>query len=168
MKKLFIGLCLISMISMNISCYATEIKVLANTSIYISPIDTVTSKDMSIDNINAEIVNDVCVGENAIFKAGDKATLHIGEIEKARCWGKAGKITVSNGYAYDVNGNKHKILVSKNYYGEEKTWPKTCGIVSLFLLWPLAFCGFVHGGQACVSASSEIETSLASEFCFSK
>lgn len=92
--------------------------------------------------------------------------MHIGEIEKAKCWGKAGKLVVSNGYVYDVKGNKHKILFSKIYYGEDKTWPKVLGVVSIFFLWPLALFGFVQGGQANVSASAEIETTLASQFNF--
>ena len=168
MKKIFVSFLIFCFLGCNSSCFAASVFVQANKSVFVSPTDTVTSKDMSVENIACQITNDVTVDDTVIFRAGDKADLHIGEIEKARCWGKAGKLVVSNGYVYDVNGNKHKVIISKNYYGEEKTWPKTCGVVSLFMLWPLAFCGFVHGGQATVSASSEIETSLASQFYFEK
>lgn|GEM_PF-3619773 len=166
MKKILSFFLVLCFLGLHNACFAKNVFVPANTSIHISPIDTVTSKDKNVDTINATIMEDVAINNIVIFRAGDKANLHIGEIEKARCWGAAGKLVISNGYVYDVKGVKHKIIISKNYYGEEKTWPKTCGIVSLFLLWPLAFCGFVHGGQAVVSASSEIETSLASQFDF--
>lgn len=166
MKKILTSFVIICFVGFNSSCMAAKVFVPANTSIYISPIDTVTSKDKNVDNIDATILEDVVINNTLIFRVGDKANLHIGEIEKAHCWGNPGKLVVSNGYAYDVKGNKHKIMISKNYYGEEKTWPKACGVISIFLLWPLALCGFVHGGQAVVSALSEIETTLSSQFYF--
>lgn len=168
MKKILTAFIVLCILGLNQGCLAASVLVPANTSVFVSPEVTVTSKDMSVDNIDCKITNDVTVDDNVIFKAGDRANLHIGEIAKARCWGCPGKLVISNGYVYDVEGNKHKVVIYKNYYGEEKTWPKTCGIISIFFLWPLAFCGFVHGGQATVSASSEIETSLASQFYFAK
>ena len=143
-----------------------SVKVPANTSIHITPVDTVTSKNKDLDTITCEIVDDVVINGVKVFAAGGKAELHIGEMDKARCWGKPGKMLISNGYAYDVKGTKHKILVSKNIYGDEKTWPKVMGGISIFFLWPLALFGFVHGGQATVSATSQIQTDLASEFSF--
>lgn len=166
MKKILTSFIVTCFVGFNSNCMAAKVLVPADTSINISPINTVTSKDKNVNNIDAIISEDVVVNNTLIFRAGDKANLYIGEIEKAHCWGNPGKLVVSNGYAYDVKGNKHKILISQNYYGEEKTWPKTCVVISIFLLWPLALCGFVHGGQAIISASSEIETTLSSQFYF--
>jgi len=166
MKKILASFLIICFVGFNNSCMAAKVFVPANTSIRISPIDTVTSKDKNVDNIDATIMEDIVINNTVVFRAGDKANLHIGEIEKAHCWGNPGKLVISNGYAYDVKGIKHKILLSKNYYGEERTWPKTLGVISIFMLWPLALFGFVHGGQATVSASSEIETTLSSQFYF--
>lgn len=167
-KRFIVCLSLFCFLTVNQVCLASEILIPANTSIYLSPINTVTSKDMNVDNVEATIMEDVVINKTLVFRAGDKASLHIGENEKARCLGKGGKPVISNGYAYDVKGVKHKILLSRNFYEEDKTWPKTCGVVSIFFLWPLALTGFVHGGQATVFASLEIETSLASQFYFEK
>lgn len=166
MKKIVsvILCCLVFFGYSGLNCYAVEVP--ENTSIYIIPINTITSKNIDINTIDATIQNDVIIQGKTIFKAGDKATLNINEIEKARCWGKAGKLVVNNGYAVDTKGHKHKILISKNYYGEEKTWPKACGVISIFFLFPLALAGFVHGGQATISNRTEIETNLASRFSF--
>lgn len=163
-KKIISVFCLIAFISMYTPVFAVNVP--ANTSIFISPVDTVTSKDQNVSTVICNIKDDVIIDGVVVFKAGDKAELHLGEVEKARCWGRGGKMLISNGFAYDVNGQKHKILFTKNVYGEDKTWPKTCGVVSLFFLWPLALFGFVHGGQAQVSATTEIETFLASQFEF--
>lgn len=165
MKKLISTLCVFCLLSIQNSTLAS-ILVPANTSIFITPVETVTSKHRDINNIQATIQNDVIVDGKVVFKAGDKAVLNIGEIEKARCWGNPGKLSVVNGFAYDTKGQKHKILISKNYYGEEKTWPKVMGGISIFFLFPLALFGFVHGGQATVSSTVEIETNLTSQFNF--
>ena len=165
MKKIISLICIFTLVSMQSAVFAS-VKVPANTSIFVTPNESVTSKDMTVDTINASIVDDVIVNGVTVFQSGGKVTLHIGEIEKARCWGKPGKLVIANGYAYDVNGQKHKIIITKNYYGEERAWTKTAGVVSIFFLWPLALFGFVHGGQATVSASTKIETNLSSSFTF--
>lgn len=165
MKKIISLLLLFAFTTMYNPALAS-VKVPANTSIQISPVETVTSKDSAVDTINCEIIDDVVVDGVTIFKTGAKAQLHIGELEKSKCWGKAGKMTIVNGFAYDVKGEKHKILLNKNCYGEEKTWPKTCGAISIFFLFPLALFGFVHGGEAKLSSSLQLETNLASEFAF--
>ena len=168
MKKLLVCFLILCFLGGNSYCIADSVLVPANISIYLTPTNTITSKENNIDKIDAIITENVIVNNTIIFKAGDRATLHIEEIEKAHCWGNPGKLFVNNGYAYNVKGDKHKILISRNYYGDEKLWPKACGVASLFLLLPLALFGFVHGGQAIVSASSEIETTLASQFNFEK
>lgn len=164
MKKVLSAFLLFAVVNLYLPVLAVSVP--ANTSIFITPKETVTSKDNNVNIINATITSDVVINNKVVFKAGDRAVLNICDIEKARCWGKAGKFTVNNGYAYDAKGNKRKILFSKNYYGEEKTWPKACGAVSIFFLFPLALFGFVHGGQAKISASCEIEANLASSFAF--
>jgi hypothetical protein len=165
MIKKFISIfCLFAFISIYTPVFALNVP--ANTSILISPVNTVTSKDRNVSTVPCYITEDVKIDGVVVFKAGDRAELHVEDIEKARCWGKGGRMLISNGYAYDVHGQKHKILFSRNLYGEDKTWPKACGIVSLFFLWPLALCGFVHGDQAHVSAASEMETFLASQYDF--
>ena len=115
-KKFISMFCLVSFISMYAPTFAVNVP--ANTSIFISPVDTVTSKDQNVTTILCNITDDVIIDNVVVFKAGDRAELHVGEVEKARCWGKGGKMLISNGFAYDVNGQKHKILFSRNVYGE--------------------------------------------------
>lgn len=165
MKKFFSILCLMSMLSLYQPVLAA-VTVPANTSIFVIPKETVTSKNVNQDIINTTIQNDVIIHNTVVFRAGDKATLNIGEIDKARCWGKPGQLLIVNGYAYDAHGQKHKVILTKRYTGEEKTWPKVMGGISIFFLFPLALFGFVHGGQAIVSSGTELEVNLASQFVF--
>lgn len=165
MKKFFSILCLTSLLSFCQPAFSA-VNVPANTSIFVVPNETVTSKDIDQNIINASIQNDVIINDTVVFRAGDKATLNIGEIDKARCWGKPGHLLIVNGYAYDAHGQKHKVILTKRYTGEEKTWPKVMGGISIFFLFPLALFGFVHGGQAIVSSSIELEVNLASQFVF--
>lgn len=138
----------------------------ANTSIFIRPNETISSKNIDVGEIAATVTNDVVVNNIVVFKAGSEAVLTISDVEKARCWGNPGKLTVNNGWVYDSRGNKQKVLFAKNYVGEEKNWPKVMGGISIFFLWPLAFFGFVHGGQAKVLSTKEIETHLTSQYNF--
>ncbi len=166
MKKILSGFFCLLFFMLSTCLSANAVVVPANTSIFITPDEKVTSKDKNIEKINASITNDVVVDGVLVFKAGDKATLTVDEVEKARCWGKGGQLTIINGYAFDAKGHKQKILLSKKYYGKDREWTKVCGVVSLFFLWPLALVGFVHGAQAVVSNTGEIETNLASQYNF--
>ncbi|MBQ3642428.1 hypothetical protein II906_10980 [bacterium] len=101
MKRFLSVLIFISILLSHSACYAKDVLVPTNTTIYISPDKTFSSKYIKENEIPASITNDVIINNTTIFKAGDKATLTVGEIRKAKFWGKGGELVISNGYAYD-------------------------------------------------------------------
>ena len=164
MKKIISILCLVAFINLYLPTFAVNVPV--NTSIFISPIDTVTSKNTTIERIPCNITDDVIIDNTVVFKAGSRAELQVSEVKKARCWGNAGEISISNGYVYDNKGQRHKVSFTKEYTGEQKDWVVPVAWVGFFFLILPIFFGFVHGGQAKVSSNSEMEVYLTSPFVF--
>lgn len=163
MKKLISLLCLLGILCMNNAVYAS-ILVKEGTDITIIPNISVTSKNPA-NQYQATIKDDVIVNGVKIFQAGDKAVFNIADYEKAGCWGIGGNITIANGYAYDIKGDKHKILVTRKFDGKDKNWVKgTCA--AGLLLWPLLLFGFVHGNEAKILPNTEIDATLANQFDF--
>lgn len=101
-----------------------------------------------------------------MFKQGGLVNLNVADAHKARCWGNPGEILLINGTAEDVKGIAHPIEFNYKITGEEKTWPKVMGAVSIFFLFPLALFGFVHGGQADLLPGKTINATLLSDFNF--
>ena len=102
MKKIISLICIFTLVSMQSAVFAS-VHVPANTSIFVTPNESVTSKDMTVDTINASIVDDVIVNGVTVFQSGGKVTLHIGEIEKARCWGKPGKLVIAKQHSENLH-----------------------------------------------------------------
>lgn len=128
---------------------ATTVKIKAGTTIPISVIVTKNSKQVSSgEKLDAIIDSDIKVNDVLVFRKGDRATLNIAHAKKAGFVGIPGELVVSGGEIYDVNNDIHRVEYYQTYVGEEKTWPKVMVGISIFLLFPLAFFGFVKGGQA--------------------
>lgn len=128
---------------------ATSVKLKAGTSIPISVIVSKNSKQVSSgEKIEAMIDSDIKANNILIFKKGDRATLNVAHAKKAGFVGIPGELVISGGEIYDTNNDIHRVEFYQTYTGEEKTWPKVMVGISIFLLFPLAFFGFVKGGQA--------------------
>lgn len=164
MKKILCLFFLTVLLTVQNPCLALTVP--AGTSILIRPVELVNSKDTGVSTINATVTEDVVIDKHVIFQSGARATINISEMEKARFWGKEGKLVINNGYVFDTQGNRHLFIINKAYYGTSREWSKACGVISLFFLWPLALFGFVKGGQAAVSTTTQLEVNLATQFEF--
>ena len=166
MKKLFTILLLL------VFCSATVVP--ANAAVIVNagrkiPIvyngEKITGRNVtSGDKLQAEIQTDIVVNNTVVFKQGGLVNLNIADAKKARCWGNPGELLLINGTAEDARGISHPIEYNYKITGEEKTWPKVMGAVSIFFLFPLALFGFVHGGQAELLPGKAINATLLSDF----
>ncbi|MCD7739799.1 MAG: hypothetical protein LUH11_00415 [Candidatus Gastranaerophilales bacterium] len=99
------------------------VTVKSGTEIYLSPCNTITSKnEPSI--IPAIIKEDVIIDGKVVFKEGESAQIKIADVEKAGFLGNGGRMVLGNGYVKDVNGEKRKVTYSYNVLGKDKTWVK--------------------------------------------
>ena len=164
MKKIVSLICLIAFINAFIPAYAAT-KVPAGTTIPISINQKITSKNVASGaSIKAKIDEDIIINNTLVFKKGDSASINVMSAEKAGFLGKPGELVLYGGKIYDVNGKPHSHEFSRQINGTEKTWPKVCLGVSIFLLWPLALFAFVKGGQAEVNPLPPIEVVIPNEF----
>ena len=163
MKKIFSLVLAFLLINVNSTVFAA-IHVPNSTQIVISPVEKVTSQNPQT-TIRAEIKDDVVVNDVVIFRSGDMAEFNISDYEKASYMGVAGNLTVYNGYAYDTKGNKHKVLINKNFVGKTQIWAQILTSLSLtIILLPLALFAFVHGTNAVITPGTELHTVLYKDF----
>ena len=127
--------------------------------------EKVSSKNLaSGDKISVEVQSDVKVNNTIIFKQGGEGVLNVADACKARFWGNPGEMLLINGTVQDVKGNPHPVEFTYKITGQEKTWPKVMGVVSIFFLFPLALFGFVKGGQAELLPNKTINVTLLNDF----
>ncbi len=162
MKKILSLICLVAFCNLYTPLMASAVQVPADTEITLVSVQGVTSKNPN-NVIQMNIKDDVVIDGVTVFKADGRATLNVVDFEKAGFFGNAGEFTVSNGYAYDAKGNKHKILLTQKFEGKDKTWVKATTAVGL-LLWPLLLFGFVKGGEAKLIPSRELYATTSSSF----
>ncbi len=66
---------------------------------------------------------------------------------------------------YDTKGNKHKVLINKNFVGKTQIWTQILTSLSLtIILLPLALFAFVHGTNAVITPGTELHTVLYKDF----
>lgn len=127
--------------------------------------EKVTSKNLvSGDKIDVEIQSDVKVNNTIVFQQGEAGTLNVADTRKARFWGNPGEMLLINGTVQDVKGNPRPVEFTYKITGEEKTWPKIMGAISIFFLFPLALSGFVKGGEAELLPNKVINVTLLNDF----
>lgn len=127
--------------------------------------EKITSKTLvSGDKIDVEVQSDVKINNTIVFQQGGAGTLNVADTRKARFWGNPGEMLLINGTVQDIKGNPHPVEFTYKITGEEKTWPKIMGAISIFFLFPLALCGFVKGGQAELLPNKVINVTLLNDF----
>lgn len=134
------------------------------TEIPISVKYAITSRNPN-QTARATINEDVIIDNTKIFERDGKVTINIGDYDKASAWGNGGELTIVDGYAYDVNGNKHKISVYKHIEGKDKNWVKVCCCFGIVLL-PLLLFGFVRGNEAKLLPRVELNATIDKGFEF--
>ena len=127
--------------------------------------EKVTGKNLvSGDKISVEVLTDVKVNNVIVFKQGGEGFLNVADARKAKFWGNPGEMLLINGTVQDVKGIPHPVEFTHKITGEEKTWPKVMGAISIFFLFPLALFGFVKGGQAELLPNKTINVTLLNDF----
>ena len=166
MKKIFILFLLLSFFNLitlpaQSACYVSAGRKIPL--VYVG--EKVTGKNLvSGDKISVEIQSDVKVNNVIVFKQGGEGLLNVADARKARFWGNPGEMLLINGTVQDVKGNPHPVEFTYKITGEEKTWPKVMGAISIFFLFPLALFGFVKGGQAELLPNKTINVTLLNDF----
>lgn len=126
-----------------------------------------TSKSIAAgEKITAEVQKDIIINNTVVFPKGSRATLSVADAKKAGFMGNPGELLIINGSVYDANMDEHRLEYSAKITGEEKTWPKVMVGISIFLLFPLAFFGFVKGGEAKIVQNLTIDTTMYENFKF--
>lgn len=163
MKKFFVLFLASIMLNLNTTVFA-KIVVPTDTEIIIAPVEKVTSNNPK-STIKARIVEDVIIDGTVIFRSGDKASFNVADFEKSSYLGVAGNLEVYNGVVYDTKGTRHKVLVNEKFYGKNRIWVQVVSSLSLtIILFPLALFAFIHGSEAKVTPSTELNTVLQSSF----
>ena len=146
-----------------------SVKVKSGTTIPVTVNTEQNSKNVTTGaKIEAVIDKDITINDIVVFKKGDRATLNVVQVKKAGFVGIPGELTIAGGEVFDTNNTAHQIDFTKNFVGEEKTWPKVClGCGLLIILAPIALFGFVKGGQAEIKPFIPIEIKTSQDFEFS-
>ena len=135
---------------------ANAVYVPQDTTINIGVKRLVQSKGISNKyEISAKLKEDVIINGVTIFSIGNKAILFVEDYEKAKGFGRGGKIDINGGFAYDNNGNKHTIKITKSYIGNDRGG-----------LWKIV--PFKKGEQAKILPSETFETKLKTAFNYKK
>lgn len=123
----------------------------------------VTSNQIAAgDTIQVTINEDVYVDKTLVFKKGTDSVVFVDSSKKGRGWGRGGKIDISSGRITDVFGNGHSVKLSARAQGDSKASGKILPIVSLVVLWPLAFVGFKKGEEAVIPAGKLVYAFITS------
>ena len=142
-----------------LACYSVENELTIPTDLSIPLVFKypVTSSQISTgDNIQIAVNDDVYVDKTLIFKKGTEGVVFVDSSKKGRSWGRGGKIEITSGRITDVFGNEHSVKLSARAKGDSKSSGKILPIVSLVILWPLAFFGFKDGDDAVIPAGKLI------------
>lgn len=121
MKKIYISILIIMCFCLDVQ--AKEVVIPKDTSIQISVKKITTSKHVpKTYEIKSVIKDDVIINNEIVFYSNDPAILEIGICDKAKGFGRGGKISIIGGYAYDANGQIHRFTVEKEFIGDNDFW----------------------------------------------
>ncbi len=170
MKKILILVLLLGLININtLPCYAKTVKVRANTPVEFTVAEVKSSADTAVgEKVSITVDNDVVVNGVKVFKTGAKGYLLVNDVQKRAFWGQGGKIIVTRGKVFDVNGQAHRIEFTKEYAGKDTTWSvvvATLGLATV-ILFPLGLFGFVRGKDAKTLMNVPLEANILDEFYF--
>ena len=121
MKKIYISILIIICFFLDIQ--TKEVIKPKDTSIKIYEKKITTYKHVpKTYEIKSVIKDDVIINNEIVFYSNDPAILEIGICDKAKGFGRGGKISIIGGYAYDANGQIHRFTVEKEFIGDNDFW----------------------------------------------
>jgi len=102
---------------------AKQITVPKGTDVNISVVRVATAKNIrKTYEVKSIIKDDVIINGVIVFCENDPAIIEIGELKKAKSFGRGGKITAVGGFAVDANGQSHRFILDKEFKGDNDIW----------------------------------------------
>ncbi len=130
------------------------------TPVEIEVVETVTSEDLQEgDIVTFTVVNPVKIGDATVIEAGAPARARVLEVDKARFWGRSGKILWAMQDAVAVDGNKVPLRFSKEARGGGSSGKVGIAVVATAIVfWPAApVWGLKKGKKAVVPAGQRYQ-----------
>ncbi len=112
--------------------------------------------------INAEIVSDVIVNGETLFKKGSYAKLYTKNVTKRARMGKGGYIEARKGIITDINGNEHLVTTRLKVQGLDKDWviPTVTFCAITIILSPVSLVGLKKGYSAVIEEGTTVDAVL--------
>lgn len=102
---------------------AKEVVVPRGTEIKVAPKRTATSKNISRKyEIKAIIKDNVDIGGVTVFNVGDDAIIEVGEYQKARGFGRGGKLTLIGCRVTDASGKQYLTALDQEIIAPNDHW----------------------------------------------
>ena len=130
------------------------------TPVEIEVVETVTSEDLHEgDIVTFTVVQPVKIGDATVIEAGAPARARVLEVDKARFWGRSGKILWAMQDAVAVDGNKIPLRFSKEARGGGSSGKVGVAVVATAIVfWPAApVWGLKKGKKAVVPAGQRYQ-----------
>lgn len=122
--------------------------------------ETVNSENLDPKKgINAELVSDVIVNGETLFKKGAPALLYIKTVTKRARMGKGGYIETRNGVITDIYGKEHLISTRLKVQGQDKDWviPTVTLCTLSIILIPVDLVGLKKGYSAVIEEGTTVD-----------
>ena len=113
------------------------------------------------DRIPVAVAYSVFLGKTLVFRQGDSGVLLVEKSKHAGAFGRGGKLSLRSGSVNDVTGREHPVLLTQYTKGDSKASAVILPIVSLVVLWPLAFFALKKGEEAIIPAGSMLSGVLS-------
>jgi len=82
------------------------------------------------DGVSLEVVDNVYVGNNLVFKQGGAGVAKVSDIKRAGFLGRSGTIEINSGEITDIDGNKHLISLTSGSKGSGSLGPLVLTLLS--------------------------------------
>lgn len=121
---------------------------------------TVTSENLNLqDGIPAELVSNIVVNGETLFKKGSPARLFIKTVTKSARMGKGGYIESRKGVIMDINDDEHLITTRLQVQGDDKDWiiPTVTLCTLTIILIPFDLVGLKKGYPAIIQEGTVVD-----------
>ena len=112
--------------------------------------------------ISAELVSDIVVDGETLFKKGSYAKLYTKNVTKRARMGKGGYIETRKGIITDINGNEHLVTTRLKVQGLDKDWviPTVTLCAITIILSPVSLVGLKKGYSAVIEEGTSVDAVL--------
>lgn len=157
MKKLFSSLAALILGLLPLNAIAESIPIALRIT------ETVDSETLDPKTgISAELVSDIVVDGETLFKKGSYAKLYTKTVTKRAHMGKGGYIEARKGIITDINGNEHLVTTRLKVQGLDKDWviPTVTLCAITIILSPVSLVGLKKGYSAVIEEGTTVDAVL--------